>query len=122
MRTARRLLALAILAGLGIAAWRFVGANAEATRVDLLWLELGPAPLWGVLLAAFGLGALLGGGALLYQLVRQSLTARRYRKAVASLEAEIHQLRNLPLADREAAVGAGPPVAGTRRRPARGSG
>lgn len=116
MRIARRLLALALLAALGVAAWRFVGSNDEAVRVELLWLELGPAPLWGVLLGAFGAGVLLGGGALLYQLLRQALTARRYRKAVGALEAEVHQLRNLPLSEEETAA------AGSRSRPARGSG
>ena len=36
-----------------------------------------------------------------YQMAKLGLVARRYRKAVRGLESEVHQLRNLPLADDE---------------------
>jgi hypothetical protein len=43
------------------------------------------------------------GVALVYQVLTKDLVARRYRKTVRSLESEIHQLRNLPLAGTDSA-------------------
>ena len=63
-----------------------------------LFFFLAPVSLWLVLLIAFGAGALLAGVSLVYAVIKKNLVARRYRKAVKSLELEIHQLRNLPLA------------------------
>ena len=40
-----------------------------------------------------------------YAMARARLLARRYRKRLAGLEAEVHQLRNLPLAGDETARG-----------------
>ena len=52
-------------------------------------------------------GAGFTSASLFYQVARKSLVARRYRKTVAGLESEIHQLRNLPLASSEAEPPAG---------------
>ncbi len=106
MRTIRRLLALALFAGLFYVAWRFTHSNEGTIRIDWLLGETPPLPVWLALLAAFGLGALSAGAALLYELVKKSLVARRYRKAVHGLESEIHQLRNLPLAGEETGAAA----------------
>lgn len=106
MRIARRLFVLLLFAGLFGFAWRFTHGNTEAVAVDLVAWETPLLPLWGVVLGSFALGAACAGASLLYELARKSLLARRYRKAVAGLESEIHQLRNLPLAEEE------PPPAG----------
>jgi hypothetical protein len=69
--------------------------------VDLLFMTAPPTPLWLALVLAFSLGASGAALLLLYELGKLGLTTRRYRKTVASLESEIHQLRNLPLAAEE---------------------
>lgn len=89
---------LALVIGLVLVAWRFAVANGAPVAIDLwLWSRQG-VPLWVALLASFVAGAALVGVFWAYGGVRARLTERRYRKTVASLEAEIHQLRNLPLA------------------------
>ncbi len=104
----RRVLGIAVFVGLFIGLWQFVGGNADPVDVDLLVLRL-PLPLWLALLGAFGLGALCAGASLVYQLAKRSFATRRYRKQLAGLESEIHQLRNLPLAVPERGEGPGPP-------------
>jgi uncharacterized integral membrane protein len=104
MQTFRRLLALALFAGLFVVAWRFASANAPEIPIDLLLLQVTAVPIWVALLTAFGLGALLAGVSLGYQVIKKNLVARRYRKTVRGLESEIHQLRNLPLAGPDAAL------------------
>ena len=93
----RRVLVAVLFVALFVAVWRFVGGNAEPVGIDLLFLHLN-VPLWSALLGAFVLGALSAGVSLVYEIARKSFTARRYRKQMAGLESEIHQLRNLPLA------------------------
>ncbi len=104
MQTVRRLLALALFAGLFVVAWRFASANATEIQIDLLLLQLPAVPIWVALLSAVGLGALSAGVSLGYQVIKKNLLARRYRKTVKSLESEIHQLRNLPLAGTDSAL------------------
>jgi uncharacterized integral membrane protein len=104
MKTVRRLLALALFAGLFVVAWRFASANATEIQIDLLLLQLPAVPIWVALLTAVGLGALSAGVSLGYQVIKKNLLARRYRKTVRSLESEIHQLRNLPLAGTDSAL------------------
>jgi uncharacterized integral membrane protein len=108
MRMLRRVLAVAVFFGLFVALWRFVGGNADPVDIDLLVLRI-PLPLWLALLGSFGLGALCAGASLFYSLAKRSFATRRYRKQLAGLESEIHQLRNLPLATPEAGEGPAPP-------------
>ena len=82
---------------------RFASENREAVTVDYLVGELALVPLWQVILVAFGAGAGLVALVALYASLRNGLVRRRYRKAIGGLEAEIHQLRNLPLAQNAAA-------------------
>lgn len=98
MKIARRILAVAFFLAAFAIAYRFSGGNEQEVVVDLLFMTAPPTPLWLALVLAFSLGA--SGAALLlfYELGKLGLTTRRYRKTVASLESEIHQLRNLPLA------------------------
>ena len=101
MKILRRVLAFALLVALLWAFYRFAQANADLTTIDLVYAKLPEAPQWMVLIATFGLGAVLATLLLLYHMARQGLVTRRYRKTVRGLESEIHQLRNLPLAGGE---------------------
>lgn len=105
MRMLRRLLVVVVFVALFAGVWRFVGGNAQPVTIELLLLQLS-VPLWGALLGAFGLGALCAGASLVYELAKKSFATRRYRKQMAGLESEIHQLRNLPLAGSEAPLAA----------------
>jgi uncharacterized integral membrane protein len=98
MRWARRVLWLALVGALLVGGWRFASRNGAEVQVDLLFVELAPTPLWTVLLGAFALGAAAAGLAALWEVLRLGLVSRRYRKAMRRLEAEVHELRNLPLA------------------------
>jgi uncharacterized membrane protein YciS (DUF1049 family) len=102
MRLARRLLGLALFVGALVVGWRFAGRNSAVVSVDYLLGQTAEVSLWAALLGAFGLGAFGVGAIGVYQLARLQLMARRYRKKVRGLESEIHQLRNLPLADEAA--------------------
>jgi uncharacterized integral membrane protein len=109
MRMLRRLLLGVVFVALFYGAWRFVAGNEAPIHVDLVLLQLPEVPLWSALLGAFALGALCAGASLVYSLLEKSFTARRYRRALAGLESEIHQLRNLPLAAPETRGGPAPP-------------
>jgi uncharacterized integral membrane protein len=119
MQTVRRLMALSLFAGLFFIVWRFASTNAIEIPVDLVFFQTPAAPIWVVLLIAFGVGVLLAGVSLFYVVVKKNLVARRYRKAVRGLESEIHQLRNLPLAATDSALPSG---AGAEGQDGEGSG
>jgi uncharacterized integral membrane protein len=104
MRVARRLLGLVLFVGALVVGWRFAAANSAVVTVHYLLGQTPEVSLWVALLGAFALGAFGVGAVGVYQLAKLQLMARRYRKKVGGLESEIHQLRNLPLAD-EAATG-----------------
>jgi len=109
MRMLRRVLVVGIFGALFYGAWRFVSGNGAPTELDLVFFDLHGVPLWSALLGAFGLGALCAGASLVYELAKKSFAARRYRKELAGLESEIHQLRNLPLAAPDSHGGPAPP-------------
>ena len=106
MRLVRRALGAGVFFGLLVVGWRFAAQNGDPVIVNYLLGEVG-ASLWAVLLVCFAAGvaaaALVGG----YQLAKIGMVARRYRKTVHGLEAEVHQLRNLPLSAQEPAPGLG---------------
>jgi len=116
---ARRLMAITALGGIVLAVWRFAVENATAVTVRLLVGEASDVALWLALFVAFAAGALAVGFGSLIQFARSALIARRYRKTVAGLEAEVHQLRNLPLVSERPAssdgVLASPPLASSGR-------
>jgi hypothetical protein len=97
MRLSRWLGGAALFVGMLVFGWRFRAANETEVPVDFLLGVLPPVPVWKILCAAFLLGVGTATLAWLFQLARLSLTARRYRKALRQLEAEIHELRTLPL-------------------------
>ena len=100
------MLALAIFVGVLILGWRFASENAVPVRVHYVAGVVEGIALWKVLLAVFACGLGLSGSAWLYLVAKNRLVTRRYRKALGGLEAEIHQLRNLPLAPETPAPGA----------------
>lgn len=98
MRSVRRLLAVAAFVAALVLGWRFADANLEPVSIHYLFGAIDGIPLWAALVACFGLGAALAVLGLLVPLLRLKLVARRWRKVARGLEAEVHQLRNLPLA------------------------
>lgn len=103
MGMARWLIAIALFVGVLVGGWRFASLNSQVVSVNYLIGQSVDVSLWAVLLATFGCGAAVAALVASWGLMRSKLVSRRYRKAVAGLEAEIHQLRNLPLATEEAA-------------------
>lgn len=116
MKLLRRLLWVALFAGAVYVLQRFSSANEAPATIDLLLRAPLEIALWIALLVAFAAGAVCAGLLCFYELAKQGLIARRYRKQVDQLEAEVHQLRTLPLgegkgADDRSPVTALPPEA-----------
>jgi len=105
MRIVRRLVLLALFVGVLVLGWSFASRNAEPVTVSYVVGEIPSIPLWGVILGSFVAGALVAGALSMFEVAKQGLVARRYRKTAQGLESEIHQMRNLPLV---AADGDGP--------------
>jgi hypothetical protein len=98
-----------VFVGALVGGWQFAGSNAAPVRIDYLAGEFGAVPLWLALAGSFGAGAAVTALALFARLTRSSLAQRRYRRTVAALESEVHQLRNLPVeAERDIAAVADP--------------
>lgn len=94
----RRLMVAGIFAATLIAGWMFAARNADTVAVDVLAVRVSDVKLWLALLIAFAAGGLLAGVIGMLALAKARMVTRRYRKSVAGLESEVHQLRNLPLA------------------------
>ena len=103
MQVVRRLLGVAIFVAILLLGWNFAAEHSGAVTIQLPFTQGFEVTLWTALLAAFGLGAGSTGVVAMLRATRQGLVARRYRKMIRDLEAEIHQLRNLPLAADESA-------------------
>ena len=97
MGIARRIVWLAVFVAALVGGWKFAGSNGSLVRVDYLFGVFGAVPLWLALVASASAGAVAAVLALSARLTRSSLAQRRYRKTVAALESEVHQLRNLPV-------------------------
>ena len=93
----RRLVGIAFFVAVLVFGWTFASRNAEPVLIDYLIGTL-DEPRWVVVLISVVAGAALAAIVLGFQSARLALTARRYRKLASSLEEEVHQLRNLPLA------------------------
>jgi uncharacterized integral membrane protein len=97
MRWLRRWIWVALIAAFLIGGWSLKAENADEVFVSFLFGKL-HVELWEALLCAFAAGFALAGAGWLWVSLRSRMTVRRYRKEVGGLEAELHQLRNLPLA------------------------
>ena len=102
MRTARRVLGLAVFVALLVAGWLFAAENSEVVTVHYLIGQFDGVSVWLALLCAFLAGAVAMALLGMLGAAKLRMEARRYRKVVKSLEAEVHQLRNLPLTAEEA--------------------
>jgi len=104
MLIVRRVALLIFFVGLLWIGWKFAHGNAERVSIDLLALRFEGVSLWLVQLLSFTLGGIVVGLIVMVEVVRSNLMTRRYRKQVSKLEAEIHQLRNLPLSGGDPAL------------------
>jgi uncharacterized membrane protein YciS (DUF1049 family) len=98
MRMLRWTIAAAVLVALVIVVRLFPDHNRTAVDIDLLLASIPGVELWLALLTTFatGVGCALVVSFLFW--VRSGMLGRRYRKTISELEAEVHHLRNLPLA------------------------
>jgi uncharacterized integral membrane protein len=104
MRTVRRLLGIAVFVALLVAGWRFAAENSQVVAIHYVVGHFEEVSVWVALLCAFLAGAVVVGLLGMVGAAKLRLEAHRYRKAVRGLEAEVHQLRNLPLTAEEADV------------------
>jgi len=104
MRGLRRLGAIVLFAALLGAGWRLAAGNSIEVEVDYIFGALSAIALWKALGLALLLGAGTTGTLFGLALIRARLETRRYRKEMRGLEAEVHQLRNLPLVGDETAL------------------
>jgi uncharacterized membrane protein YciS (DUF1049 family) len=104
MRMARWVLVAAIFVVLLVAGWRFASDNSQVVTIHYVLGQFDGVSVWLALLCAFAAGAVVVGSLGMIGWLKLRLEARRYRKAVRGLEAEVHQLRNLPLAPEAADV------------------
>lgn len=94
----RRILIAAVIITLLVVVRLFPDSNQTLVNIDLLATQIEAVELWLVLMASFFGGAMLTFLFASLLLIRSGLVGRRYRQAIADLEAEVHHLRNLPLA------------------------
>ncbi len=104
MRLARRLVAIDVFVGLLIAGWQFAASNSQPVVVHHAAGEFEAFALWAVLMVAFGFGVVLTVLVAVVRGARIRLVSRRYRKVVKCLQAEVHQLRSLPLSEQQQAL------------------
>lgn len=103
MRTIRRLFVAALFVAVWYFGWRFAAENSTLVTINFLAGQLEGVVLWAALIGAFASGIVVVGVVMTLRIARTKLVARRYRKMVEGLEAELHQLRNLPLSVEQAA-------------------
>lgn len=99
MKWLRRLFFVAIVVGIVWVGVLFSRANATPLDIDLLLRTIPAVPAWLGLIGSVAVGAALAFLLSGFELAKQGLVSRRYRKRIDSLEAEVHQLRTLPLSD-----------------------
>ena len=100
MTLARRLITIVVFVGLLVVGWKFASSNAlPLVAVHYPGGKFPECALWVVLLVAFGSGVVLTASVAAVRGARIRLVSRRYRKLTDSLQAEIHQLRSLPLSE-----------------------
>jgi hypothetical protein len=97
MQLARRLVGAALFVAVLVLGWRFAADHSSEVVIRNPVTGDMQVTLWLALLVAFGVGVVSTGALASLKLARQGLISRRYRKVIRGLEAEVHQLRNLPL-------------------------
>ena len=122
MRLLIRLFWVVLFVGLLVIGWMLRSENAGEVTVSYGFGEFPPVAQWLALLAAVAVGAAAAGLIGLYQVTKLRLITRRLRKTVRGLEAEVHQLRTLPLSSEEPAIASAPAGLEDEPRGARGRG
>jgi len=117
MRFVRKLLVVALFVGVLVLGWRFAADHSDLVVIRIPAVEDIHVALWVTLLCSFGLGVAVTAAFAATRMARQGLLSRRYRKIIRDLEAEVHQLRNLPLSEEEPAL---EPTRSGSERPAPG--
>jgi len=115
MRLARRLLTVVVFVALLVAGWKFADSNALPVSVHYPGGAFAERALWVIVLVAFGSGVVLAALIATVRGARIRLVSRRYRKLVDSLQAEVHQLRSLPLSEQHALGSNSAPTEGLER-------
>ena len=115
MRIVRRLITAVVFVALLVVGWKFAASNAQPVVVHHPAGEFTARALWVVLLAAFGSGVVLAAAIAAVRGARIRLVSRRYRKLVDNLQAEVHQLRSLPLSDQPVPIADSVPTEGLER-------
>ncbi len=113
MLFARRLISLVVFVALLVGGWYFAAGNSDMVLIHHPGGELGEFKIWAALGSTFGAGVALTALISIYRGARMRLVMRRYRKMLDDLQAEIHQLRSLPLEDSPAALEAASPERGS---------
>jgi len=98
MQTLRKLLSFAVVFALVAGAVVFAIGNQTPVPVYYLLGRADEQPLWQVAGLSFLFGAVVAWIVSLWLISRAKLAERRHRKHAERLEAEVHKLRNLPLA------------------------
>ena len=101
----RRVLLAAVVIALVVVVRLFPDQNQGLVDIDLLLTKIDGVRLWLALATTFSAGIVVAFFVASLLLIRSSLVGRRYRKAIADLEAEVHHLRNLPLATGDPTAG-----------------
>jgi len=82
--------------------WALRAGNDTPINLDLIWIQIHEVETWRAILVSLGLGALVAAILVGFSWLRLRLLNRRYRSTIRRLEAELHQLRSLPLAKHSA--------------------
>lgn len=86
----------------------FPDANSTPVDIDLLWFRVPNVEAWLLLLGSMLLGGLLATLVVGFAWLKARVLNRRYRKVIKRLEAELHQMRSLPLSTGADALGSDP--------------
>jgi hypothetical protein len=86
-----------LFVGILVLGWGFAADHEQLVTIKTPISSDAEVSLWLALLLAVALGAIAVGSIAAYQMARMGLLARRYRGIIRKLEAEVHELRNLPL-------------------------
>jgi uncharacterized membrane protein YciS (DUF1049 family) len=86
----------------------FPDANSTPVDIDLLWIRVPNVEAWLLLVGSMLIGGVLATLVVGFAWLKARVLNRRYLKVIKRLEAELHQMRSLPLSTGEDALAGGP--------------
>ncbi len=98
------ILIVGLLVGALVLGWSFPTGNSSPVDVDLIWIRVSDVALWWVILVSAGVGAFASLLVVGFAWIRGRLLNFRYRREIRRLEAELHEMRSLPLSGSDAAL------------------